>query len=110
MVKLSLRVAFDHLPELTADLGRRVRRAQEKTALDVQNDWKAGVRVETGTLRRSVRVVARDERSIVVGTDVPYAPFEEYGTRRMAGSYARTKAVEKNRGPHRQAIAQALRP
>lgn len=109
MAGLSLRVAFDHLPQLQGDLARRVREVQAKTALDVQNDWKEGVRVDTGNLRRSIHVLEQGETSVAIGTDVEYAPFENYGTRKMSGSFAREKAVEKNKRPYADAVRGALR-
>lgn len=96
---VSLRILSNDLGVLAGGMAARARQVRLRTALDVEADWKAGVRVDTGTLRRSIHVDEQTATSVSVGTDVAYAPFEEYGTRTMAGSFARTKAMDKNRAP-----------
>ena len=48
-------------------------------------DYAAGLApVDTGTLRRSLTSeVAMDEKAVYVGTNVEYAPYQEYGTYKM---------------------------
>ncbi|MEM3891736.1 MAG: HK97 gp10 family phage protein [Nitrososphaerales archaeon] len=53
--------------------------------------------VRTGRLRSSVRVLERGGDYTVVGSDVLYAPFVEYGTMRMAPRPYLRPAVEKAR-------------
>jgi phage gpG-like protein len=96
---ISLRVLMNDLPGLVDGMASRAAQIRRKAALDVEADWKAGVRVDTGALRASIAVTEETATSVSVGTNVEYAPFEEYGTRKMAGSFARTKAMDKNRGP-----------
>jgi hypothetical protein len=101
---ISLRVLMNDLPGLVSGMGSRAAQIRRKAAFDVERDWKAGVRVDTGALRASITVGDETGTSISVGTAIEYAIPEEYGTRRMSGSFARTKAMEKNRGAFLQAM------
>jgi len=40
--------------------------------------------VRTGRLRDSIRILEQGEGYVIVGSDVEYAPYVEYGTYRMA--------------------------
>lgn len=108
-MSVSLRVLTDHLGVYAAGLRAEADKAVRATALAVEADWKAGVRVDTGRLRASIGTIAQAPGRVEVGTNLEYAPFENYGTRRMAGSFAREKAVEKNRAAHAAAVREALR-
>lgn len=107
-MSLSLRVLFDHLDGLANGMPGKVDKAVRAAALGVEADWKAGVRVDTGRLRASIGTQEEAPGRAVVGTNVEYAPFEEYGTRRMAGSFARRKAMERHRAAFLAAVAEAL--
>lgn len=37
--------------------------------------------IQSGLLRKSIRVISSDEASVTVGTDRPYAGYQQYGTR-----------------------------
>lgn len=106
----SLRVLVNRIPALISALGAGADAALERRALAIEADWKAGVRVDTGRLRRSIEIKERRRGRIVVATDVDYAGFENYGTTRMRGSYAREKAVEKNRAGFAADVAKAILP
>lgn len=93
----SLRVLVNRIPALVAALHGGADEALMRRALAIEADWKAGVRVDTGRLRRSIEVTERRPGRVVVATNVQYASYENYGTHAMRGSYAREKAVEKNR-------------
>ncbi|MFN3621260.1 MAG: HK97-gp10 family putative phage morphogenesis protein [Nitrososphaerales archaeon] len=51
--------------------------------------------VRTGRLRNSIRILERGRDYAVVGSDVEYAPFVEYGTRRISPRPYLRPAVEK---------------
>lgn len=61
----------------------------------VVNKAKRKVRKETGTLSRSIHIEPESDTSIVVGTDVTYAKYQEEGTSKMKGQpYLRPALVE----------------
>ena len=85
---MSNRVVFDEsaLAELFRSKEGPVGKTITRATIRVQRRAKQLAPVDTGRLRSSVAYeVARDGRDIVgrVGTDVNYAPYIEFGTRRM---------------------------
>jgi HK97 gp10 family phage protein len=66
------------------------------TATAVETDWKAGVHVRTGRYRNSIRKERTGRGQYTVTTDVPYAVFQENGTRFMTAHPAMVPAVERN--------------
>lgn len=67
-----------------------------KVAHGIDADWKAGVRVDTGNLRRSIQTDTVPG-GYAVQTLADYAPFEEFGTRHMRGSHAAAQAASRGR-------------
>lgn len=67
---------------------RVLKNALTAGALPIQNEAKILAPYETGTLRRSIHteiVTHGDDRIVAeIGTDVDYAPHQEFGTRKMA--------------------------
>lgn len=89
---MSFSVDTSQLRTLSADLGRasgRIKRkagqAIAKTALDVERIAKTRVPVDTGATRESITArIDRSALSATIGPTTYYAPFLEFGTRRMA--------------------------
>lgn len=67
------------------------------TALEVEGAAKTAVPVKTGNLRRSLHTQPLDPLHALVGTDVEYAAYVEYGTRYMGAQPYLTPAVEFSR-------------
>jgi hypothetical protein len=63
---------------------------------EIEADWKGGVRVDTGNLRRSIQT-DKVSNGYAVQTPADYAPFEEFGTRHMRGSHAAAGAASKGK-------------
>jgi HK97 gp10 family phage protein len=88
---LSTTVRVEGMPALRRALltitqeGRRtVQREVMRSALKVQAGAKVRCPVDTGRLRNSIAVEIQDEGlSALVGTNVEYAPFVEFGTSRQ---------------------------
>src|SRR5579883_1482086 len=78
------RIVFNRLPELQGQLRIRASQAVRKAAFDIEARAKAVVPVRTGNLKNSIQTTIESELSTVVGTAVHYAPYVEFGTRRMA--------------------------
>ena len=82
---------FSELLKLSADLGKAsyevTRKAQlvvAKTAHDIEADAKSLAPVDTGALRNSIgTTISNGGLSAEIGPTVHYAPYLEFGTRRM---------------------------
>lgn len=76
----------DHSPEVLRAESAAIARAMQIIGLKMEKYAKDELTrqgaVDTGRLRASVSHVAED-KSAVVGTNVEYAPYIEYGTSRM---------------------------
>lgn len=87
-------VTKNNFAKIAAELAPKVTKAVVATALQVESQAKETVPVLTGNLRRSLSVQPLDPFHVLVGTDVEYAPYVEYGTHRMAAQPYLTPAVE----------------
>jgi nicotinic acid phosphoribosyltransferase len=63
---------------------------------EIEADWKAGVRVDTGNYRRSIQTDPIPG-GYAVQSPTTYGPFEEFGTRHMRGSHAAAQAASKGK-------------
>lgn len=94
---IAIEIRSNRLPQLTAQLRRRVGEEVAAAAVECQSTAKVLVPKDTGTLARSIVAEPENPLSWVVGTDVEYAPFVEYGTHRMAAQPYLTPAAEAQR-------------
>lgn len=62
----------------------------------VVNSAKAKVRKKTGTLSRSIHAEVNGPEEVVVGTDVTYAKYQEFGTSKMQGHPYLRPALSEN--------------
>lgn len=101
----------NQLLRIARGLEVKVRQARRETAEQIARDWAADVRVDTGTYRGSIRVMANTPTEIVVGTDddPDKVAANEYGTRHMAARPSARQAAEKHRGSFVERIRGALR-
>lgn len=67
-------------------------------ALIIQNSAKFKAPYRTGTLRRSIHTEMRSNTQAVVGTDVEYAVYQEFGTSKMKAHPYLRPALDENRG------------
>ena len=82
---------YEDLLKLSADLGkasyevtRKAQRVVAKTAHDIEADAKSLAPVDTGMLRNSIgTTISNGGLSAEIGPTVHYAPYLEFGTRRM---------------------------
>ena len=103
---------YEDLLKLSADLGKAsyevTRKAQAvvaKTAHDIEADAKSFAPVDTGMLRNSISTtIGASGLSAEIGPTVHYAPFLEYGTRRMRPQPYMGPAAERRAEPFVQAI------
>lgn len=107
-----------------AELAAKLRRlagkatpAQARAALmagglPIQTAAAQKARVRTGTLRRSIHTETAEtsEGAVArVGTNVEYAPHQEFGTSRMSGQPYLRPAYDEKRGEALKEIAGALK-
>jgi HK97 gp10 family phage protein len=75
----------EKLEKLVDGAREEVVRSLDKSALMVLRSAQQKCPVRTGNLRASLtKEVSKDDLYAVVGTKVHYAPYVEYGTRKMA--------------------------
>lgn len=93
-------------------LDQRLGEAMEKVVLMVEATAARLAPVDTGNLRASivseVRDDVRDRVAGYVGTNVEYAPFQEFGTSRMDAQPFLRPAIEAHRGQIRGEFRQAV--
>lgn len=89
------------LAAFQAVLGERLESAMEKAVQLVEREAKERAPIDTGNLRASIASEVRtDVESAVqgiVGSNVEYAPFQEFGTSKMGASPFLQPAIEANR-------------
>lgn len=74
-----------------------VARALEKIGLVAERYAKGYAPVDTGRLRNSIsHEVAPDEEAVYIGTNVEYAPYQEFGTRYQSGTPFLRPALERH--------------
>ena len=103
---------YDDLLKLSADLGKAsyevTRKAQlvvAKTAHDIEADAKSLAPWDTGTLRNSISTtIGAGGLSAEIGPTVDYAPYLEYGTRRMPPQPYMGPAAERRAEPFVKAV------
>jgi HK97 gp10 family phage protein len=105
---IEVRLDTRKLDSLILALGGRAQRVVRALALDVEARAKAKAPVDTGNLRRSYHTEPDPSDpaglTVLVGTNVGYAAFVEFGTSRMAPRPHLIPAVEEVRADmHRRA-------
>lgn len=92
MARTKISVRIDGIKETIAELSLRDKRVEKavkaqvgESALKIQEGAKERAPVDTGALRNSITVDFY-ERGLAaqIGPHMPYAPYVEYGTRKMA--------------------------
>jgi hypothetical protein len=79
--------------QITAAISQIVRR----TALNIERDWKADVRVDTGFYRNSIQTVVEGPMKASVVSNAEHSVHNEYGTHKMSGRPSARKAADKHR-------------
>ena len=88
---------------------RKIQAALRAGGLIIMNDAKARAPVLTGNLRRSITVQdGPGPQEVNIGTDVEYAPFQEFGTSRMGARPYLRPAFDQNKPEVEREIADAL--
>lgn len=72
-----------HIEEVTAELESKVSAWLEAIGLDAASTAADKAPVDTGRLKNSIsHAVVDQEKAVYIGTNVEYAPYQEFGTSR----------------------------
>ena len=93
----SIEIVYDHFPQLAAALPEAVRTIIQETIFAIETTAKIKCPVDTGALRASIISEMTDETAGQVATNIEYAPYQEYGTSKMAATPYMTPAAENER-------------
>ena len=81
--------------EVMAIINSEMTRRLDVVATEIKKQAKENAPVVTGDLRRSIERTV-DKNSASVGTDIFYAKFVEFGTKKQSPQYFLTRAVLDN--------------
>ena len=99
-----------HKDEAIEAKNEAVARALETIVLVAERYAKEYAPVDTGRLRNSISHQAEpDEDAVYIGTNVEYAPYQEFGTYKMPGTPFLRPALEKHLGEYKQIVQNELK-
>ena len=80
---MDIKITVDNSAEVIEAKNAAVMRALEAIGLQAEGYAKLKAPVDTGRLRNSItHSLAPEEEAVYIGTNVEYAPYVEFGTRR----------------------------
>ena len=96
------------LRRYTERAAKKVLEARKITAINVQRVAKENAPVKFGVLRRSI-TTEQDGNDMLVGTNIEYAPYQEFGTGRMRPKPFLLPAAESEREAHTRRVGDAFK-
>jgi HK97 gp10 family phage protein len=84
----------NNLPRIQSQLERALSAAVRKAAFAIEAEAKTLAPVDTGMLRNSIQTKIEGPLRATVGTNVEYAPYQEFGTRHQKGQAFLTPAAD----------------
>lgn len=84
----------NYLPRIQSQLERALSELVKKTAFKIEAKAKTLAPVDTGLLRNSIQTNIDGPLKATVGTNVEYAQYQEFGTRRQKGKAFLTPAAD----------------
>jgi len=94
---------------INAKVRKAVQEQVGKSAFNIQREAKKRCPVDTGALRNSITVDFYGVMSAQIGPHMPYAPYVEYGTRKMAARPYLFPAFEQERPNFEKGLAEAVK-
>lgn len=107
-VDVDVQRAINRLAKYGGRAERGVKQAVAKSTLGIESGAKKRAPVDTGNLRSSIKGDVKGFDGEVTAT-AEYAPYVEFGTRRMASQPFMGPAAEEERPKFNQALREALR-
>lgn len=99
-----------HVSEAIEAKNEAVARALEIMGEVAERYAKGYAPVDTGRLRNSIsHEVAPDENAVYVGTNVEYAPYQEFGTRYQGGTPFLRPALDNHLGEYKSIAENELK-
>lgn len=100
-----------HLKEVEEAKQAKIRSWLEAIAMDAASTAQSVTPVDTGRLKNSISYVVDDvEHAAYIGTNVEYAPYQEFGTSRgVAGKHFLQFGVTAHQSEYKQMLENALR-
>ena len=83
------------LPRITGRISRALADLIKRTAFAIEAEAKTLAPVDTGLLRNSIQTNIEAPTKATIGTNVEYAPYQEFGTRHQKGKAFLTPAADK---------------
>lgn len=109
MAQIEVKVT-SHRQEAIDLKNEAVARALEKMGLVAERYAKEYAPVDTGRLRNSITHEASpDEGAVYIGTNVEYAPYQEFGTRYQSGTPFLRPAVENHLDEYKAIVESELK-
>ena len=100
IVFIALEKFGKELRQYRRDLEKTLKKAMEKTVLEIEAEAKRRCPVDTGRLRSSINPKVKSPTEGSVGTNVEYAKYVEYGTRRRDKGSGNGRGRGRGRGNH----------
>jgi HK97 gp10 family phage protein len=82
------------LPRLASQIEKALSSLVRKTAFSIEARAKQLAPFDTGLLRNSIQTNIESSSKATVGTNVEYAPYQEFGTRHQKGKAFLTPAAD----------------
>ena len=99
---------ISHKDEVLEALGEAIARGLEIIGGAAEGYAVDECPVGTGNLQNSITHEPENERTMVVGTNVEYAPFVELGTRKMRAQPYLRPALENHRDQYKRVMERVL--
>lgn len=106
---MDVKVTKNKLGGYARGLKPRIAAAVQATASDIETYAKVLAPVSTGALRDSITAQSDGDLSAVVGSDLDYAVYQEYGTSRMPAQPFLTPATDQGAVDFADYLKKALR-
>ena len=84
----------NNLPRIASRIDKALSQLLRKTAFKIEARAKQLAPVDTGLLRNSIQTDIKGPLKATVGTNVEYAPYQEFGTRHQKGKPFLTPAAD----------------
>jgi len=94
----------NNLLRINAQIEKALSQVIRKTAFSIEARAKSLCPVDTGVLRNSITTKIHSPMKATVGTNVEYAPYQEFGTRHQKGKPFMTPAVDAEKKEFEKAV------
>lgn len=109
MVGISGKILSNNVPQVTAEIRRRIIKIANETAYEAAEIAKGLCPVDTGFLRESIRVEQTGGNRLKVVVDAEYAAAVEYGTSKSEAQPFLRPALEAVRGRLNRRLGQVIK-